>query len=332
LFDLTWARKGVKTVTLEDRFKSFASEQKAPADQHHDPYERDVESMKKVDSIVSRVLEAFCHAVGWSLKRSDYCDRDKGTVSCNYILEHRDFWREGYLTVDVEVTRGYRSDPVEAVTLYQGRIVGTTEHARDFASKVVMPFGEVTEEGLATALEQQSANLITRIIRLEKPKPPISVEYERPQKAATLEDRFKRFVEAEDKAEWDRQHQEAYEKNVESLKKAEPMVSEFLKGYCSALGWNLDRHDHCTPATGVVSCCYQLSPSGSDVGHVDVWVSVTDRQEPQPELVECVEVDGGTQERTRIPFTEFTKERLAAALAVQSADIISRVSNREEPQ
>ena len=119
----------MKTVTLEDRFKSFASEQKAQADQHQDPYERDVESMKKVDAIVSRVLEAFCHATGWGLKRSDYSDRDKGAVSCNYILEHRDSWREGYLTVDVEVTRGYRSDPVEAVTLYQGRIVGTTEHA-----------------------------------------------------------------------------------------------------------------------------------------------------------------------------------------------------------
>jgi hypothetical protein len=322
----------VKTVTLEDRFRSFASEQKAPADQHHDPYERNVESVKKVDSIVSRVLEAFCHAVGWSLKRSDCCDRDKGAVSCNYILEHRDFWREGFVTVDVEVTRGYRSDPVEAVTVYQGAIVGTTDHARDFASKVVIPFSELTEEGLATALEQQSRNPIRRIIRLEKPKRPISVEYERRQEAVTLEDRFRRFVEAEVKAEWDRQHQEAYEKNVESLKKAEPMVSEFLKGYCSALGWNLDRHDHCTLATGVVSCCYQLRPSGSDVGRVDVWVSVTDRQEPQPGLVECVEVDGGTQERTRIPFTEFTKERLAAALAVHSADIISRVSNREEPQ
>jgi len=319
-------------VTLEDRFKSFASEQKASADQHHDPYERDVESMKEVDSIVSRVLEAFSHAVGWSLKRSDYCDRDKGAVSCNYILEHRDFRREGYLTVDVEVTRGYRSDPVEAVTLYQGRIVGTTEHARDFASKVVIPFGEVTEERLATALEHEAANLVTRIIRLQKPRPPISVEHERQQETATLEHRFRRFVEAEEKAEWDRQHQEAYERNVESLKKAEPMVSEFLKGYCSALGWNLDRHDHCTLATGVVSCSYQLSPSGSDAGHVDVWVSVTDRQEPQPEPVECVEVDGGMQRPTCIPFSQFTKERLAAALAVQSADIISRVSNPKEPQ
>ena len=148
----------------------------------------------------------------------------------------------------------------------------------------------------------------------------------------TLEDRFRRFAEAEVKADQDRQHQEAYEKNVESLKKAEPMVSEFLNGYCSALGWNLDRQDHCTLATGVVSSCYQLSPSGSDIGHVDVWVSVTDRQEPQPEPVECVEVDGGMQRPTCVPFSQFTKERLAAALAVQSADIISRVSNPKEPQ
>ncbi|MBN2099456.1 MAG: hypothetical protein JW753_07665 [Dehalococcoidia bacterium] len=319
-------------MALEDRFGRFAGEQKAAADQHRDPYERNVESMNKVDSIVSRVLEAFCHAVGWSLKRSDCSDRDKGAVSCNYILEHRGFWREGYVTVDVEVTRGYRSDSVEAVTVYQGAIVGTTEHARDFASKLVIPFSQLTEDGLATALEQQSRNLIRRIVRLEKPKRPISVEHERLQRTATLEDRFRRVVEAEVKAEWDRQHQEAYEKNVESLKKVEPMVSGFLEGYCSALGWNLDRHDHCTLATGVVSCCYQLSPPGLDMGHVDVWVSVTDRQEPQPELVECVEVDGGTQERTRIPFTELTKERLAAALAVQSANIISRISYRDKPQ
>jgi hypothetical protein len=160
----------VKTVTLEDRFKSFASEQKAQADQRQDPYERDVESMKRVDSIVSRVLEAFCRATGWGLKRSDYCDRDKGAVSCNYILEHLDFWREGFVTVDVEVTRGYRSDPVETVTVYQGVIVGATIHSRDHASRVVIPFSELTEEGLATALEQQSGDLIRRIIRLEKPQ------------------------------------------------------------------------------------------------------------------------------------------------------------------
>ncbi len=319
-------------MTLEDRFRRFAGEQEAAVDRHRDPYETNLESMKNVDSMVSRVLEAFCQAVGWSLKRTDCCDRDKGAVSCNYILEPRDFWREGYVAVDVEVTRGYRSDPVEAVTLYQGAIVGTTDHARDFASQLVIPFSALTEEGLATALEQQSRNVIRRIIRLEKPKPPISVEYEGRQKTTTLEDRFRRLVEAEEKAEWDRQHQEAYEKNVESLKKAEPMVSEFLKGYCSALGWNLDRQDHCTLATGVVRCCYQLSPPGLDMGHVDVWVSVTDRQEPQPELLECVEVDGGTQKRTLMPFTELTRERLAAALALQSANIISRISCREQPQ
>jgi hypothetical protein len=160
-------------MSLEDRFRSFASEQKAPVDQHHDPYERDVESMKKVDSTISRVLEAFCQAVGWSLKRNDCSDRDKGAVSCNYILEHRDFWREGFVVVDVEVTRGYRSDPVETVTAYQGVIVGATNHTRDYASKIVIPFSALTEEGLATALEQQSGNLIRRISRLEKPQQPI---------------------------------------------------------------------------------------------------------------------------------------------------------------
>ena len=319
-------------MTLEDRFKRFAGEQEAAVNQHRDPYERNVESMKKVDSIVSGVLDAFCHAAGWSLKRSDCCDRDKGAVSCNYILEHRDFWREGFVTVDVEVTRGYRADPVEAVTAYQGRIMGTTDHARDFASKLVIPFTELTEQRLATALEQQSRDLVTRIIRLDMPKSPISVNDERRQGKATLEDRFRTFVEAEVKAEWDRQHQAAYEKNVESLKKAEPAVSEFLKAYCSALGWSLDRNDHCASATGVVACCYQLTPPVLDIGHVDVWVSVTDRQEPQPELVECVEVDGGTQKPTRISFSELTKEWLAAALAVQSANIISRMSHSAEPQ
>jgi len=148
----------------------------------------------------------------------------------------------------------------------------------------------------------------------------------------TLEDRFRRFADAEVKADQDRQHQEAYEKNVESLRKAEPTVSEFLKAYCSALGWTLDRQDHCTEATGVVSCCYQLSPPVLDIGHVDVWVSVTDRKEPWPELVECVELDGGIQRWTRISFTELTKERLAAALAVQSANVIIRISDREKPQ
>ncbi|MDM7999429.1 MAG: hypothetical protein QUS33_05355 [Dehalococcoidia bacterium] len=332
LLNLIQAPEGVTTVALEDRFRSFANQQKAPRDQHYEPYDRDVESMKKVDSTVSKVLEAFCHAVGWSLKRSDHCDRDRGAVLCNYLLEHQDFSREGYVTVDVEVTRGYRSDPVEAVTLYTGKIVGTAEHARDVASKLVIPFGELTEERLAAALEQQSSKLITHIIRLQKPRQPVSYECGRLQETLSLEDRFRGFLEAQNKAEWDRQHQEAYERNLASLKKTEPMVSEFLHGYSSALGWNVERHDYCSPAAGVVSCCYQLSPSGLDAGHVDVWVSVTDRQEPEPGLIEYVEIDGGARERTRIAFAELSKERLAAALAVQSAGIITRISQREGPQ
>ncbi len=160
-------------MTLEDRFRSFASEHKDPVGQRRDPYERNVESMKKVDSAVSGVLEAFCRAVGWSLKRNDCCDRDKGAVACNYILEHREFWREGFVAVDVEVTRGHRSDPVETVTVYQGVIVGATDHSRDYASRVVIPFSKLTEDELATALEQQSGNLIRRISRLEKPQQPI---------------------------------------------------------------------------------------------------------------------------------------------------------------
>ena len=160
-------------MSLEDRFKSFASEQKAPVGRHQGAYERNMESLKKVDSVVSGVLETFCQAVGWSLKRNDCCDRDKGAVSCTYILEHRDFWREGFLVVDVEVTRGYRSDPVEIVAVYQGVIVGATNHARDYASKVVVPFSQLTEGGLATALEQQSGSLIRRISRLQKPEKPI---------------------------------------------------------------------------------------------------------------------------------------------------------------
>ena len=160
-------------MTLEDRFKSFASEQKAAAGQQRDPYERGVESLEEVDSIVSRVLEAFRQAVGWSLRRNDCCDRDKGAVSCNYLLEHGDYWREGFVMVDVEVTRGYRSDPVETVTVYRGVIVGSTSHSRDYASKIVIPFSELTEDGLATALERQSGDLIRRIYRLNKAQQPI---------------------------------------------------------------------------------------------------------------------------------------------------------------
>jgi len=150
-------------MSLEDRFKSFAREQEDPVRQHHGAYERNMESLQKVDAMVSKILETFCQAVGWRLKRNDCCDSAKGAVSCNYILEHQDHWREGYVALDVEVTWGSQSDPVEAVTVYQGEIVGAADHVRDFSSRVVVPFFRLTEESLAAALEQQSGNLIKRI-------------------------------------------------------------------------------------------------------------------------------------------------------------------------
>jgi len=58
------------------------------------------------------------------------------------------------------------------VTVYQGVIVGTTDHTRDFASRIVIPFSKLTEDDLATALEQQSGKLIRRISRMEKPQQP----------------------------------------------------------------------------------------------------------------------------------------------------------------
>src|SRR5512136_622936 len=112
-------------MSLEDRFRRFAREQEDPVPHHQDAYEKNMESLNKVDSMVSKVLEAFCQAVGWGLKRNDCCDRAKGAVLCNYILEHRDSWREGFVAVDVEVTWGSQSDPLDAVTVYQGEIVGS---------------------------------------------------------------------------------------------------------------------------------------------------------------------------------------------------------------
>jgi len=156
-------------VSLEDRFRTFAREQEDPVLQHHDVYERNVESLKKVDSMVSKILETFCQAVGWGLKRNDCCDRAKGAVLCNYILEHRDFWREGFVAVDVDVTWGSQSNPLETVTVYQGEIVGTIDHVRVFESRVVIPFFQLTEERLAAALEQQSGDLIRRIKYHQKP-------------------------------------------------------------------------------------------------------------------------------------------------------------------
>lgn len=157
-------------MSLEDRFRSFAREQEDPVRQHQGAYERNVESMNKVDSMVSKILETFCQAVGWALKRTDCCDRAKGAVQCNYILEHRDFWREGFVAVDVDVTWGSQSNPLEAVTVYQGEIVGTIDHVRVFESRVVIPFAKLTEGRLAAALEQQSGDLIKRISYREKPQ------------------------------------------------------------------------------------------------------------------------------------------------------------------
>jgi hypothetical protein len=156
-------------MSLEDRFKSFAREQEDPVHQHHGAYEKNVESLKKVDSMVSKVLETFCQAVGWGLKRNDCCDGAKGAVQCNYILEHRDLWHEGFVAVDVVVTWGSQSDPLDTVTVYQGEIAGNIDHVRVFESRVVIPFVALTEERLASALEQQSGDLIRRIKYRERP-------------------------------------------------------------------------------------------------------------------------------------------------------------------
>ena len=149
-------------MSLEDRFKNFAREQEDPV-RHQGAYEKNVESLKKADEMVSKVLETFCQAVGWGLKRNDCCDRSKGAVQCNYIMEHRDYWHEGFVAVDVDVTWGSQADPVDAVTVYQGQIVGGINHVRVYESKVVIPFVALTEEKLAAALEQQSGDLLKRI-------------------------------------------------------------------------------------------------------------------------------------------------------------------------
>ena len=157
-------------MALEDRFREFARQQEEPVRPQQGPYERNIEYLKKVDAVVSRVLEAFCQGVGWSLKRNDCCDRAKGAVACNYILEHPDFWREGFLAVDVEVTWGARSDPLETATVYEGHIVGGRDHARDFASRVAIPFSTLTEDRLAAALEHQSGDVLKRISLHTKPQ------------------------------------------------------------------------------------------------------------------------------------------------------------------
>jgi hypothetical protein len=158
------------TVSLEDRFKQFAKEQQAPAGRYQGAYERNVESLRTVDAMVSKVLEAFCQAVGWGLKRTDCCDSTKGAVACNYILEHRDLWREGFVAVDVDVTWWSQSDPLDAVTVYAGEVGRASEHTRVFPSRVVIPFSGLTEDRLAAALEQQSGNVIRRISYRQRPQ------------------------------------------------------------------------------------------------------------------------------------------------------------------
>jgi hypothetical protein len=153
----------VKTVSLEDRFREFARQQEEPVRPHRGAYERNIESLNNVDPAVSKVLEAFCRAVGWGLKRNDCCDRTRGAVGCNYILEHPDFQGDGFVAVDVEVTWGGQSDPLETVTVYQGHVVGGKQHVRIFPSRVAIPFSALTEEKLAAALEQQSGDVLRRI-------------------------------------------------------------------------------------------------------------------------------------------------------------------------
>ncbi len=70
----------------------------------------------------------------------------------------------------MDVTWGHHSDPVDAVTVYQGRIVGANDHVRDFSSKIVISFDKLTEETLATALEQQSGDVIKRISLQQNPR------------------------------------------------------------------------------------------------------------------------------------------------------------------
>lgn len=90
-------------------------------------------------------------------------------MGCNYILEDAGFQEEGFLAVDVEVTWGFQSGPLETVTVYQGQAVGGKEHVRVFPSRVVIPFSGLTEEKLAAALEQQSGDLLKRINQRRRP-------------------------------------------------------------------------------------------------------------------------------------------------------------------
>lgn len=151
-------------MSLEERFKEFARRQDEPVrPRQAAAYERNLEALKGVEPVVLRVVEAFCRGVGWGAKRNDCCDSTRGAVGCNYILEHPDFWQEGFVAVDVEVAWGGQSEPLNAVTVYQGQIAGGKEHVRVFPSRVVILFSALTEERLAAALEQQSSDVLRRI-------------------------------------------------------------------------------------------------------------------------------------------------------------------------
>ncbi len=156
-------------MSLEERFREFARQHEEPATPRQGAFEKNLEVLKGVEPAVSRVVEAFCRAVGWDVKRNDCCDRNRGAVGCNYIVEHPDFREEGFIAVDVEVTWGFQSGPLETVTVYQGQILGGKEHVRVFPTRVVIPFSGLTEEKLAAALEQQSADVLKRISQRHRP-------------------------------------------------------------------------------------------------------------------------------------------------------------------
>ena len=148
---------------LEERFKEFARQQGEPVRPRQATYQRNLELLDRADTAISKVVESFCQAVGWKARRNDCCDSFRGAVGCNYILEHPDLWQAGFVAVDVEVTWGGQSDLLERVIVYQGQIVGGKEHLRVFPSRVVIAFPALTEENLAAALEQQSADVLTKI-------------------------------------------------------------------------------------------------------------------------------------------------------------------------
>lgn len=141
-------------MSLEDRFKSFAREQEESVRQYYEAYENKVRTLNSVDAMVSKVLSAFCDAVGWSLRRNDVCDRTGGRVANYYHLQHERYYKaEGFVEVRVEIDEA-ESVPINRVTVF--RSGSDKPHS-------VIPLGELTEETLATALEQESAQIVRSI-------------------------------------------------------------------------------------------------------------------------------------------------------------------------